>query len=468
MGASIVAWDLFHYLREHDLPTDARTYLVLMQDALARQDAEGLQELMTTINARNDLCDNPHLIAFTLTVIRVQGQESKLSPTVVFTNMLALYSRTFSTAPLKHLKIVSGSSPSAPAKHEVEPDMDTLAYVVQSYILAQQSSMVVQSLWDWTEKLRLAEDELALGLTQCLLFYDGFIAFFARNSQTLPKCLQIVQSMLDRKIQPSAMTWGILALAFTRHGQLEAAKEVKSLMYRQGLHLTEKTTRWMMELTPHPASPHPASPHPASPNPASPYSASMDEAFGKRPEGVFSDVQSPSTYVEQESQFEDEDFKVITASNMPQLRQEGPPLPNRLLQLDPITKENPASEGTSFDDLFDHTQPAQCGQAPDDILEATVEPGLVFAGSRFCSPAASDFFFTGVDFSSKCNASFVWSRLKPARDQEYECWEKAKEREAESIRREVRNAQGEESQDGQIWEIDRSSRVDKSTQRLEL
>ncbi|ERF76074.1 hypothetical protein EPUS_01407 [Endocarpon pusillum Z07020] len=456
MGASIVAWDLFHYLRDHDLPTDARTYLVLMQDALARQDVEGLEGLITAIWARNDLIANPHLIAFTLTVIRVQGQESKLSPTVVFSDMLALYGRTFSRAPLLHLEMVSGSSPSAFNQHQVVPDMDTLAYVVQSYILAQQSSTVVQSLWDRTEQLHSEEDQLALGLAQCLPFYDGFIAFFARKMQTLPKCLQIVQLMLDRKISPSATTWGILAVAFTRYGQLEAAREVDTLMYRQGLHRTEKTTRLMMELTPQPARPD---------------FVSMDEDFGKQPEGTSLDVRSPSTDFEQESQFEEEDFIDATASNMPQLQRESPSLPNTLIRLDSIITSNSAYGETFVDGIFDHAQLTQRGEAPNDTHDATTEPGLVFAGSRFCSPATSDFFFTGVDFRSTYNASFVWSRLKAARDEEYGCWEKAREREARerqvgSTRCEVRNRQGERSQDQEIGEIESGGRVEERAQSL--
>ncbi|KAF7509895.1 hypothetical protein GJ744_007406 [Endocarpon pusillum] len=461
MGASIVAWDLFHYLRDHDLPTDARTYLVLMQDALARQDVEGLEELITAIWARNDLIANPHLIAFTLTVIRVQGQESKLSPTVVFSDMLALYGRTFSRAPLLHLEMVSGSSPSAFNQHQVVPDMDTLAYVVHSYILAQQSPTVVQSLWDRTEQLHSEEDQLALGLAQCLPFYDGFIAFFARRIQTLPKCLQIVQLMLDRKISPSATTWGILALAFTRYGQLEAAGEVDTLMYRQGLRPTEKTIRLMMELTPQPARPD---------------FVSTDEDFGKQPEGTSLDVRSPTSDFEQESQFEEEDFIDATASNMPPLQQEGPSLPNTLIQLDSITTSNSAYGETSVDGLFDHAQLTQRGEAPNDSHEATTEPGPVFAGSRFCLPAAADFFFTGVHYSSTDNATYIWSRLKATRDEEYECWEKAREREAMekevrerevgSTRCEVRNRQGERSEDHEIGEIESGGRVEERAQSL--
>jgi hypothetical protein len=252
LGASVVAWDLFRYIQEHDLPSDARTYLILLQDSLARRDAARLQEILDAIHKRDDLSKNPHLIVYTLTVIRViHGQDLKLSPRVVFSNMLAIYSRAFSTAPLRHLKMVSGNSRSLSSPNQLDPDVETLSYVVQSYVLAQHSPMVVQSLFDWTEHLRSECDDLALALTQCLPVYDGYIAFFARRSETLPRCLQIIQAMLDRKVQPSATTWGILALAFTKHGQPQAAEEVRGMMDRQGIRLEEKTVRLIMELQPH-------------------------------------------------------------------------------------------------------------------------------------------------------------------------------------------------------------------------
>jgi hypothetical protein len=252
LGSSVVAWDLFHYIQEHGLRTDARTYLILLQDSLARRDAARLQEILDAVQRRDDLSKNPHLIVYTLTVIRViHGQDLKLSPRIVFSNMLAIYSRAFSTAPLRHLKMVSGDSRSLSSPNQVDPDVKTLSYVVQSYVLAQHSPMVVQSLFNWTEHLRSECDDLALALTQCLPLYDGFIAFFARRSETLPKCLQIIQAMLDRKVQPSATTWGILALAFTKHGQPQAAEEVRGMMDRQGIRLEEKTVRLIMELQPH-------------------------------------------------------------------------------------------------------------------------------------------------------------------------------------------------------------------------
>lgn len=249
LGAPVVAWDLFRYLQDNDLPNDACTHLILMQDALTRRHATGLQELLTVIKGRKDLVENPHLMAYTLNVIRViHGQELKLSPSAVFANMLAVYSLAFDAAPLRHLKMVGDNSRSLTSPSQVEPDAITLAYVVWAYVLAQEHSKIVRSLWNWVEHLRLAGDDTALALAQCLPFYDGFILFYARKSETLPECLRVVQSMLDRQVQPSATTWGILVVAFMKYGQFQAAEEVKNMMDRKGLRLREKTTRLVAEL----------------------------------------------------------------------------------------------------------------------------------------------------------------------------------------------------------------------------
>lgn len=236
LGASVVAWDLLRYAQDQGLPTNARTYLILMQDALARRDSAGLQEIFTTIKIQDDLLNNPYLMAYTLNVIRIiHGHDLKMCPSVVFSNMLAVYSRIFSTAPLKHLKMVSETTRPLPDSGQPEPDSVTLAYVVRAYVLAQQSPKVVQSLLDWVEHLMSEGDKIALALAQCVPFYDGVILFFARRSTTFPRCLRIVQSMLDRHIQPSAAIWDTLALGFTKHRHFAAAAVVRNMMNRQGL-----------------------------------------------------------------------------------------------------------------------------------------------------------------------------------------------------------------------------------------
>lgn len=227
-GVSAVAWDLLRYMEDNNLSTDARTYLALMRDALARRDAVALDEVLTAMHTRDDLYTNAHLVVQTLSVIQViHGRNSKLNPRMVFFKMLAVYTRVFSTAPLKHLKMVGEATQSSSNQNQVEPDVRTLAFVVLSYVLVQRSPMVVQSLWEWVEYLRSEGDDLALGLTGCSIFYDGFISFFSRQKATLPVCLRILRLMLDRKLQPSATTWGILATAFTKHGYFQAAEELR-------------------------------------------------------------------------------------------------------------------------------------------------------------------------------------------------------------------------------------------------
>ena len=251
LGAYVVAWDLYRYIQDHNLPTNARTYLILMQDALARRDMEGLEEVLTAVKDREDLSTNPYLMAYTLNVIRVvHGQDLLLSPAVVFSNMLAVYSRAFSAASLIRLNLVSETSASRLGQSQVEPDATTLAYFVWAYVMAQHSSLIVQSLFERVEHLRSDGDGTALALTQCPPFYDGFLLFFARKSSTLPMCLQIVQSMLDRGVESSATTWTRLVSAFTSHGHLQAAEELRTMMARKGLRLEEKSAALRMQHQP--------------------------------------------------------------------------------------------------------------------------------------------------------------------------------------------------------------------------
>ena len=242
LGAHVVAWDLYRYMQERHLPTSARTYLILMQDALARRDPEGLEEIFSAVHGRKDLSQNPYLIACTLNVIRVMyGHYMMRSSTLVFSKMLAVYCRAFSTAPLRHLRIIYESTRLSFSQVQVEPDANTLAFVVWAYVTSQYVPKVVESLFAWVEHLRSKGDETALALTRCLPYYDGFILFFARESSSLPTCLQIVQLMLDRGVEPSATTWGILVKALEKHGQFQAAEELRTMMGQKGVN-AEKAT----------------------------------------------------------------------------------------------------------------------------------------------------------------------------------------------------------------------------------
>jgi pentatricopeptide repeat protein len=242
LGMPAVAWDLFRYIQDHDMPTDARTYLVLMRDALNRQDVPGLQELLTVINKREDLYTNPYLVAFTLNVIRVlYRHQLKMSPEMTFSHMLGVYRRAFGTSTLRHLGLVSTAERGFSGKRQDEPDAATLAHVLWAFVQVQSSLEPVLSLWSRIEKLKLEGDPIAMAVARRPAFYDGFISFFTQSSGTLPRSLQVVQSMLDANLQPSATTWGILLLGFLGHGQLEAAERIRGMMHRQGLLPSLKT-----------------------------------------------------------------------------------------------------------------------------------------------------------------------------------------------------------------------------------
>lgn len=53
--------------------------------------------------------------------------------------------------------------------------------------------------------------------------------------------------MLDRGIRPSATTWGILALAFTKHGKLETGAKIKKMIDLESSRPKGKATRSIMD-----------------------------------------------------------------------------------------------------------------------------------------------------------------------------------------------------------------------------
>jgi pentatricopeptide repeat protein len=243
-----VAWDLFHFMEEQGLPTDARTYLALLKDAFLQQNTPRLNELFSAIHQRSDLFQNTHIVAYTLNIVRLVSYQKRLSPTETFSNMLPMYTRAFNAEPLKRLGLMTGEEISHTNANLPQPDARTLAFTVWSYILSQREPFVVSALWQSFQRVVQAGDASIVGMSQHDIVYNGFAIFFARKATGLSRCLAIVQHMLDTSYcKPTARTWGILLLAFVRHGRFDAAERVKNMMSIRGVKPDEDTRTLMQE-----------------------------------------------------------------------------------------------------------------------------------------------------------------------------------------------------------------------------
>jgi pentatricopeptide repeat protein len=243
-GMSGVGWDLFRFMQEQGLSTDARTYLALLKDSFLHQNTPRLNELFSAIHQRSDLFQNAHIVAYTLNIVRLVSYQNKLSPTETFSNMLPMYTRAFNAEPLKRLGLMTGIETSTANANLPQPDPRTLAFTVWSYILSQREPFVVNTLWQWFQRLVQAGDLLTVGMSQYDIVYNGFAIFHSRKEPGLSRCLAIVQRMLDHgPSKPTPRTWGILLLGFVKHGRFDAAEKVKEMMLARGVEPDEDTRR---------------------------------------------------------------------------------------------------------------------------------------------------------------------------------------------------------------------------------
>jgi len=110
-------------------------------------------------------------------------------------------------------------------------------------VLAQKLGRIVNTLWLRLVRLLAEKDGPTTEAAKHPTFYDGFVIFYGRYANSLPKALDVVQHMLDHDLcQPSEKTWTFLIYAFLRHDQQEAAEKIRGMMSDRGI--TPSATSW--------------------------------------------------------------------------------------------------------------------------------------------------------------------------------------------------------------------------------
>ena len=252
-GMSGVGWDLFSFLKEQGFEGDSYTYLALMKDALSRDDIEGLEKIFSAIHQRKDLSSNGHLVIYITNVIRRLHMTDRYSTTsAAYARMLAMYSRAYNVAILVKLGMVKEGSMDSLTTKLHSPSPDKLGYMILSYVLVQHESYVVNALWARCLDLLVKGDDTVRGLVQHDVFYNAFLLYYARSSEDVPRCVDVIRFMVSAKhCKPTAKSWGILMLAFMKHGQPESAEKVRNMMLDKGFVPDEQTMEIMKRKYPY-------------------------------------------------------------------------------------------------------------------------------------------------------------------------------------------------------------------------
>jgi pentatricopeptide repeat protein len=227
-----VAWEVFHYMEENKIVVNARSHLVLLRNCFQREDLPGLNEIMSAIYRREDLYQDPYLVAYTMNIVRVVCYtERKLSPDQSFSHMLAIYDRAYDRGPLAKFGLTS-VTPSTEGKMPLpQPQPDQLGFTLWAYILVQLDEYPVSRLWQWFVYLVRKGDPEICALAKLDVLYNGVILFYARRASTLLKALAVLEQMIQIGLcTPTEHTWSLMLCGFLRHGQHQAAEKVYQTM----------------------------------------------------------------------------------------------------------------------------------------------------------------------------------------------------------------------------------------------
>lgn len=237
-----VAMQVFHFMVAENIHIDARSHLFLLKNSFDRHDLAMMNEIMSSIHAREDVYQYPYMVAYMLNIVRVVCKiERKLPPEESLSHLLGVYDRVYDRGPLIKLGLVEPLSSDTPhSKRLPDPPPAVLGFFIWSYVLCQNEEQVVSRLWHWIIHLIKHHDETICRAARHDILYNGFLHFFSRSSSTLMKGLYVIEEMIERGLcSPTERSWSEVLCGFLTHGEEEAAEKIWRMMISQGLRPTK-------------------------------------------------------------------------------------------------------------------------------------------------------------------------------------------------------------------------------------
>ena len=235
-GMSGVGWDLYRFMQEEQMPIDPGTYLVLLRDAHIHGNMKQLDELFTAINQHEDLARDPHLVTFTISILRHLLQtQRRFNSNAPFLLMLPVFARAFSVRPLLRLGVIKPVQAPLQDPHLPVPDPVCLALALSSHILVHGLLQInhVVDFWENFKKLLADSDAVATSVAAHDIVFNSIIIFSARYTITRRQCVDVVRYMTSNQYcRPTKGTWGLALLACARHQSEDMYREIRNLMLK--------------------------------------------------------------------------------------------------------------------------------------------------------------------------------------------------------------------------------------------
>lgn len=285
-GDFSAAWQMYDVAKANNLAPDSVTYGVLLKGANANGKFDVIERVIQEVLGDQPAMQDLQLLHDVLATISSQTSQSPEKRRSGFRQMLALYKKHCSLAPLRDLRIC-GPELESPTGSPVKLQWPTpwiLAQMVASYVYMRRGQYDLITTYNRYHSL-VAEGHPSISqLTHTDFTANAFIKAFGAGSRTLNYCPTVIKHMLEHpksktslqenvpavcdgsrdtnvmfaeslsgtthdpasdggakgRLQhspPTVRTWSILAAAYLRHGQKMAAKQVITTMEDRGLRL---------------------------------------------------------------------------------------------------------------------------------------------------------------------------------------------------------------------------------------
>jgi pentatricopeptide repeat protein len=248
-----VGWDIFRYARKEGVTLNSFTHLLLLKDSFMRRDTEALSEILSIIQQSTELYQAPPIVACMINIIRcICYYERGSGAGESMTRMLGVWDKVFSRGTLGRVGMLDAEQVEQGNKDLPNPDPLSLAFMVFSFVMVQRNDLVVDQFWLKLTTLLSQGDRELLDAAGLPVFYDGFIAYYARKKDTIPGAVGILRSMISSETcTPGRITWNIMLGMFLRHDKPESAETVRQLMQQRGVEYAEDDWQNMLHAYPH-------------------------------------------------------------------------------------------------------------------------------------------------------------------------------------------------------------------------
>lgn len=247
--------DILKFMKDHQHQLDSHTYLVLLEDALAREDRGAIDLLVQEIETVETLRTNPYLaskIFHSHYLFKVKHMDPDADKSNLLFSMLDMYNRLYDIKPLEDLLIVPPHY-TARSKGVEKPSTVILYIALATYLRCTPDISKTRRIYSRFQELLREGDPVIASMAESDHAYNAFLSALRHNRRTLQTCVQIVEDMLHPTpevnrngeiidhVKPTTRTWTLLLCAFIFNRQFAGAEKIREMMSKHNIEYSDVT-----------------------------------------------------------------------------------------------------------------------------------------------------------------------------------------------------------------------------------